>query len=233
MSIHCNPKVVTNNLILYLDAANKKSYPKYGPNYWGDMSKYKNHFTMVGNLVNDFNSFAFLGNIENYFASADNFNHPTSELTIEMWVLSDINDTNKTFYSFISNDSKTLYHNISNQSNLTIFGPRSSIETGISILDNTWKCIARTSLRSTGTEKIYVNGNLVFTGNIDPAINFNSSGIILLGQKSEITGSLDPNSSYLGNIAIFKLYNKVLTDNEIKSNFNAVKGRFYPYITDK
>ena len=184
-------------------------------------------------LVNDFNSFAFLGNIENYFASADNFNHPTSELTIEMWVLSDINDTNKTFYSFISNDSKTLYHNISNQSNLTIFGPRSSIETGISILDNTWKCIARTSLRSTGTEKIYVNGNLVFTGNIDPAINFNSSGIILLGQKSEITGSLDPNSSYLGNIAIFKLYNKVLTETEIKSNFNAVKGRFYPYITDK
>ena len=231
MSIHCNPKVVSDNLILYLDAANKKSYPKYGLKYWGDMSKYENHFSMIGNLNLINESFVFQGSIENYFASADNFNHPTTELTVEMWVLPSVEySPNAAFYSFISNDSKTLYHSITGQSNIILYGPRSSISTDISILDGTWKCVTRTSLRNTGDEKLYINGNLVFSGNVDPLINFNSAGIILLGEKTTTSGSLDYRYPYVGNMAIFKIYNKVLTADEVKSNFNAVKGRFYPYI---
>lgn len=233
MSIHCNPKVITDNLILYLDAANKKSYPKYGLNNWGDLSKYKNHFQKIGNIINDSNAFLFNKNVENYFASYDNFMLPTKELTVEIWFLPDLISNEYVLYSVVSNDSKTIYQSIINQQGLKIFGPRSSFNTNILISDNTWKCITRTSLRSLGTEKIYMNGNLMYenTVPIDPTINFDSNGIILLGQISDTLGDLNPVFSFSGKIAIFKLYNKVLTADQVKSNFNALKGRFYPYTT--
>lgn len=225
MSIHCNPKIINSNLFTYLDAANQKSYPKLGPNNWGDMSNRGNHFTMQGNLSNDSLAFRFVGNNTNYFSS-ENFIHPTSELTIEMWLLPTADTAGDAFYSFASENPSGVYHYMADQSNLTIFGPNFSISTGISILDNTWKHVVRTSLRTTGTEKVYVNGVLEYEGTLSPSITFNQVGYILLGQKPNSSGFLDSAYSYNGKMSIFKLYNKVLTDEEVKQNFIALKGRF-------
>lgn len=224
MSIHCNPKIVSKNLLVYLDAANKKSYPKYGLEYWGDISDQGNHFSMYGNLINDSNSFVFSGNVANYFYSDTFNNHPTTELTIEMWVLPDVNSTQDTFYSFISDNLTNHY--ISDQSNLTISGPNFTVNTNKSIIDGKWKHLVRTSLRNTGVEKLYINGNIEFEEVLSPSILFNQTGNILLGQRPDNTEILNPNYSYLGNIAIFKMYTKVLTEDEIKQNFNALKGKF-------
>ena len=231
MSIHCNPKIVSKNLLVYLDAANKKSYPKYSLEYWGDISDQGNHFTMYGNLVNDTNSFLFPGNTSNYFYSAEFDNHPINELTVEMWVLPDLNSNGDVFYSFIhsENDMVSIIHSISisNQLNLVITGPNFNIETDVSILDNTWKHLVRTSSRNTGVEKIYVNGILKFEDILNPTNNFNENGVILLGEKPNIiNGVLDSDSAYSGELAIFKIYTKVLTEDEIKQNFNALKGKF-------
>ena len=69
MSIHCNPKIISKNLLVYLDAANQKSFPKYGLDKWGDISDQGNHFFMWGNLSNINDSFLFTGNTTNYFSS--------------------------------------------------------------------------------------------------------------------------------------------------------------------
>ena len=226
MSVHCSPKIVTENLLIYLDAANQKSYPKYGLDKWGDMTKNGNHFSMQGNLTNDTESFIFTENIDNYFSSS-NLIHPASELTIEMWVLPDTNSTGDAFYSFISENPTGVNHYLANQSNLTIFGPNFSLTTGISILDQGWTHVVRTSLRSTGTEKIYINGDIRYENSLSATIPFSTSGYFLLGQRPGSGGTLDTAYAYAGKIAIFKVYNTVLIDDAIKENFIALRRRFY------
>lgn len=228
MSIHCNPKIISKNLLVYLDAANQKSFPKYGLDKWGDISDQGNHFFMWGNLSNINDSFLFTGNTTNYFSSDRFDNHPTTELSVEMWILPNVNSTGDAFYSFISENSTDINHYISDQSNLTISGPNYTVTTGKSIIDGSWKHLIRTSIRNTGIEKLYINGTLEFEEVLSPSINFNQNGVILLGEKPNVSGILDSNYAYSGNIAIFKLYNKALNEDEVKQNFNALKGRFLP-----
>ena len=226
MTICCSPKIIKNNLLIYLDAANQKSYPKYGLNKWGDISKNGNHFFMQDTVNHSVDSFIFDGTLENRFNSETLINHPTNELTIEMWLLPDINSTGDAFYSFTSDNPIGLYHYLANQSNLTIFGPNNSVNTGISLSTTTWTHLVRTSLRNTDVEKIYINGILEYEGSLGTLATFNQTGYFILGQKPNITGQLDPNYSFSGKMSIFKLYNKVLTTDEIKQNFNGLKGRF-------
>ena len=47
MSYSNGPKIVTNNLMLHLDASDKNSYPGYG-NKWTDLSSYDNHAFLSG-----------------------------------------------------------------------------------------------------------------------------------------------------------------------------------------
>lgn len=87
------------------------------------------------------------------------------------------------------------------------------------LLDNVWyQCVG--SVGSSGT-KVYVNGILegtngttVFTsGNIDVTI---AAGLVS-GSPSNILG---------GNVAITRIYNRQLTDNEVLQNYNATKSRY-------
>jgi hypothetical protein len=47
MAISYNSKIVTNGLVLCLDAANPRSYPGTGTN-WFDVSGLGNHHTIIG-----------------------------------------------------------------------------------------------------------------------------------------------------------------------------------------
>ena len=60
MATYYNPKIVTNNLFLYLDAANAKSYPGSGT-AWKDLSGQNNDTTLVnGPTYNSNNSGCFV-----------------------------------------------------------------------------------------------------------------------------------------------------------------------------
>ncbi len=48
MAFHHSPRIVTDGLVLYLDAANSKSYPGSGTN-WYDLSGNKNDFVIDNN----------------------------------------------------------------------------------------------------------------------------------------------------------------------------------------
>ena len=76
---------------------------------------------------------------------------------------------------------------------------------------------------STNPIKIYVNGDLYAQGNSSSgASNLN------VGTHGAAVGyKLNSNNEYFdGNIKLVKVYNRVLTASEAKSNFNAIKGRY-------
>lgn len=54
------PQIVTNGIVLYLDAGNKVSYPGSG-NKWYDLTPNANNFTLINSPVNDGVGFTFNG----------------------------------------------------------------------------------------------------------------------------------------------------------------------------
>jgi hypothetical protein len=84
---------------------------------------------------------------------------------------------------------------------------------------NTWTYVT-CSWTSAGTSRVYTNGILRGSRNISaiPATNPAATGRIGLGHESP--------GSWNGKIAVAQIYNRQLTDSEILSNFNSMRGRF-------
>lgn len=230
MSIHNNPRIVTDGLIVYLDAENEKSYPKYGTDKWGDLSGRGNHFSMVGTLTYSNGYFEFPGTATSYFVSSG-IQHPELEITTELWVLPNIDSSGDSLYGFVPNNSAGS-HAIIDQTSLLLSGPTSSANSNVGIVDNAWKHVVRTSSRSVrtdmsaGTERLYIDGKLEYSTILDPEVRFGTFGFIILGQKSNVNTFIDPLYSYAGRVAVFKLYSKVLSSEEVSINYKALRSRF-------
>jgi len=84
---------------------------------------------------------------------------------------------------------------------------------------NTWTYVT-CSWTSAGISRIYTNGVLRTSRNISaiPATNPSATGRMGLGHESP--------GSWNGKIAAAQIYNRQLTDSEILSNFNSMRGRF-------
>lgn len=76
---------------------------------------------------------------------------------------------------------------------------------------------------STNPIKIYVNGTLYTQGNSSAS----ASNLSVGGYKSAIGYKVSSPSEYFnGEIDIVRIYNKVLTAEEVKRNFNGIKGKY-------
>jgi len=86
---------------------------------------------------------------------------------------------------------------------------------------NTWTNVCVT-WASAGTSQIFINGELNTSRSIGtlPGTSPSADGRIGLGAASSSTGSWD------GKISPTAIYNRVLTNNEIKQNFEALRSRF-------
>ena len=87
MAIYDNPKIVTNGLILYLDAANIRSYPKSGT-AWTDLSGQGNNGTLTnGPTYSQDNGGGFLFDGVNDYVDTGNINYLfNTPFTISMWI---------------------------------------------------------------------------------------------------------------------------------------------------
>jgi hypothetical protein len=76
---------------------------------------------------------------------------------------------------------------------------------------------------TTNPIKIYVNGTLYTQGNTSA----DASNLSVGAYKSAIGYKVSAPSEYFnGEIDIVRIYNKVLTSNEVKSNFNSIRGKY-------
>ena len=237
MAFHYSPKIVTDGLVLYLDAANTKSYIS-GSTTWNDISRGGS----IGTLVNGptFNS-ANGGSV--VFDGVDDrvvINHTESLSndifsnvlfsTLECWV------NIKTFKNWTSMINKAFSGSYSNAtgpglwSNIT--GYEFVIGTGVSgnppggskrhsFIANTnqWYNIVGTV--NGNISRMYVDGVLYSTNtSLINEVQKNTSPIVVGARCTTCTPFLD------GNISIVKIYNRPLSDQEILQNYNATKSRF-------
>ena len=103
------------------------------------------------------------------------------------------------------------------------FGSSSYVAMHAGTLDNnTTYHLVGSWKRSTGEVKIYLNGVLKST------LSTGQTSAISLGEAKIVIGADYHSLSYglNGKVYVGKVYQKVLTDDEVKENFNAIKNRF-------
>ena len=225
MAFNYSPKIVTDGLVLYLDAANLKSYTS-GSTTWRDLTRNNNNGTLTnGPTFNSANggSIVFDGVDDNIqLGNASKF-ITGSNITVDTWVKTNVTESYKKIFFTGDPGSQTIngiYFSIGSSPFQTYFGVKTSTAVPAVYLTN---ISTNTYTNLTGTYDgtnvyLFVNGVLVAqqpqTGNI------NSSGI------ARISGYDNNNETWNGNIACFKIYNRALSATEVQQNFNATKTRF-------
>ena len=232
MALSHSPRIITENLVLCLDAGNSKSYPGSGT-AWTDLSGNGNTGTLQGAGYNSANggSISFDGTDDSVNISPTNFN--LSEFSINIWFKS----------SSVSSDYLRLIHKADTTGSTKGFLIANSQTDGKLVFVyqpnyTTGEVLKRsTSLIS---NNIWYNVNMIYNSSSEIKIYFN--GVENVGETSTSpdvewvsnTGNFlsignragGNESPYNGNIAQASVYNRALTATEVSQNFNALRSRY-------
>jgi len=220
------PKIVTNGLVLALDAADKKSYPGSGT-AWNDLSGNNRNGTLTnGPTFSSANGGALVFDGTNDYVVTSNFTPNVTNKTLSGWVkLSSTTQGGGGLINLQKTDGSEFDAIVYNETNQGWgFGSNNFLRTAWSNVKETstndWVNIVATYANL--DYRLYRNGVLILNTTSFNTLNFNFSSNSLLGYRHS-GGS----SAYLaGNIAIGTLYNRVLSATEVLQNFNAQRGRF-------
>ena len=212
MATTYSPKIPTDSLVMYVDAANPKSYPGSGTT-WYDLTS-NGHNISLGSTVelDTYNDTSVL----HFPEDANGYGRNTSM---------NLASSNYTVISFLrklnANDGRTITAYSNNWllgSHDTTYGDYYAegwIYNGAGTADTNWRMYAGTGDISGDSFNLYINDSQIVNG---------SNG-----------GSAGPNGWNLNNqysqysnceIANLICYNRVLTDAEINRVYNTFKGRF-------
>ena len=229
MALSHSPSIVLDGLVLCLDAGNPKSYPGSGTNV-SDLSGSGYDFTMTnGATTNATNGGVFS------FDGSDDYLNTTSipstfwnsgSWTVSLWAYFNNVDKNN---GSSGNDNGMIGHGTSSTNNglhLTerirriYFGFYSNDLQSDQVLNsNIWYNIVWRFAFGTKQKRIFLNGVQLASGG--------TVGYSGTGDNTRIGNvTYSPNGDMDGFLSNIMFYNKVLTDDEIQQNYNALKGRF-------
>ena len=226
------PSIITQGLVLALDAADRNSYPGSGTT-WTDLSGNGNTGTLTnGPTYNSANggSIVFDGS-NDYVNLGDKFS--TVSGTIDFWIKLNItinsSSTNINYRPFGKADMFECRFNNSTANvglgpvgNLSFdfgiqTGPLKSNQT--TWLGGTWYNIVFNWNSSTNISNLYVQSILDNTSTA-PSITGQTGNFSIGASRGGAFGYMN------GSISSFKIYNRALTASEVAQNFNATRSRF-------
>ena len=229
MTTKYNPRIVTDNLVLCLDAGNTKSYPGSGTT-WFDLSGKGNDATING--AQFFNGYFSFDGTSDYgqISDSSDFLFGTGNFTEEAWHKRNGNSTWEAPIVRGEEDSwGGLWINTSGN-----FYPYHYSESGANITFNTEDSPGThwihhvTTTTNTGSAviiKVYKNG--VLQGSQTTSVNGWQPKSTSVGTDLWVGGILGANYWYDGRIVTCRIYKgKALSATEVTQNYNALKGRF-------
>ena len=220
------PLIVRDGLVGCWDAASWRSYPGSGT-LWKDISGQGNDATANNSpvFVNQNGGYWNFAGTNQYFtydlySGFDNEYVQSIDISVEVWVrIGSLSSCCGAYWAFdAAKFEMALSNNSPKTSAIYVVGSAWAEESGTTNTDQ-WYCYTMTHATGT-TYKFYVDGELDSTHTLGANPQFTSG-----------TGSFATNNpaspSYLeGDIAVVRMYNRVLTASEVKQNYNSTKGRF-------
>ena len=236
MAFSYSPKIVTDGLVLYLDAANPYSYVS-GSAVWNDLSRSQ----LSGSLTNgptyssaNLGSIVFDG-VDDYVngigsISDFSFIQNTGVFTISSWVK--LTNLSGGRYFLGNNDGTTgakgfYFGYDGSNGRLWLFityglggqATISYIRTNF-FTDNNWVFV--TCVGNGTTCQFYKNGQIFSdSGTLGTFSTGDSTRTLSIGRVNNYNGEY-----WQGNVAQTSIYNRSLSATEIQQNYNATKGRF-------
>ena len=213
MATNYNPAIVTDGLVMCCDAANSKSYPGSGTTFI-DVSGNGNHGTLNNSPTHDTEGggcFEFDANTERIVIPIDLQNNQFTVFGFARYTTSSGNG--RVISSHQNNWLMGWYANNTSY----YFAGNAWILTGNGGNTTDWICFAATGDTTADNWKFYRNG-------IKIADNSNGGN----GPNGITLGGWGNGTAEASNckVAYVNAYRRVLTDAEIRQNYNALKGRF-------
>ena len=219
--------IVSNGLLLNLDASNPGSYSGTG-NTWYDLSGNNKHGTLMNSPTFDAASGSIVTNGTNQYIAIPEISTSITNITMQAWVYVNLNTTG----TFIKNGSNGGGYSIGIGNNafdqtgsnvVMLFSGRRWISTGSNFGTAGWKLITMV-LDGSSVPKAYVNGTLI--GSYPDATKNPIAPIGTLNLGANIG---DGNIYYNGKFAAAYFYNRELSLAEIQQNYNAFATKTTPY----
>jgi hypothetical protein len=209
-------KVITDGLVLFLDAGNNRSYSGTGTT-WTDLSS----TAITGSLTNgptfsSANGGSLVFDGTNDYVDITSSTHLNQPLTMEAWI--NINTQHSGMilsrgtgnYEMYTFTDGIIYTYWGDAYNTTINNP--SITTG------SWNQFCF-SLSGT-TENVYKNGVFIGSRTLNTSPVYTNTGNLNLGRRNSGT------TYFSGSIGFIKLYNRVLSSDEVLQNYESTRERF-------
>jgi len=213
MALVHSPKIVTDNLVLCLDAGNTKSYPGTGT-AWNDLSGNGNNGTLTnGPTFNSDKGGCFIFDGSNDHVSFSSYSQPayssSSSFTWSIWLYPlDTSDD-----VIMGSRGSDLDFTKLTTNNFEYY----SANFGGAMTLNEWQNICITKNGTSFT--YYKNGSSIATQTSN--ITKPSKPFFIAGDTTSV-GAEYSNSR----ISVVAVYNTALTASEVEQNYNAHKGRF-------
>jgi hypothetical protein len=229
MALAHSPRIITDGLVLCLDAGNTKSYPGSGT-AWSDLSGQGNDGTLTngptysssngGSLVFDgTNDYVNFGNSSVFNQSGG------KSFTITCWALFNTATQNHNPIFNKAATNGTWEYTLGLSSGRGVFWLTSSNGTswvypvvGETISLNIWYYYSVGFNFANQVSFASINGKQIYTSS--------QTGIYNGSRAFEIGRHNDPVTTMNGRISNLNFYNRALTPQEIQQNYNALKGRY-------
>jgi len=228
---YANGKIVTDGLVLALNAADKNSYPGSGTT-WSDTSGNGKNATLSNGpgFSTQFGGTITFDSVDDY-GSAGNLGSGFSTFTVEIWFKSDsvTNYRNPIDCNFLIENGS--YSNLGPRleqatgGNLTwVVGSGNDVYAGLTIVSSGLSSAPVHYAAITKTSASNFNG--YYNGNYVTNLSFSNWP----GSMSDVNIGRGFSTSserwFLGNIPAVRIYNRALSNAEIAQNYNAQKSRF-------
>lgn len=231
MGIAYNTSVVRDGLVLHLDAANPKSYPGSGTT-WFDLSGNGRNGTLVsgvGYSSDNKGSLVFDG--INDYVNIPAITLLRSGSGIEFWIyIQDFNTSTDISAVTVMSDTSTTTTNrlisfwnggfgfeTSTNSDPVEFAGQTSPPISVpAITSGIW--FQFSLVFSSNISYSYLNGTLVDSRAVANGVTYSSIG--------RVSTNINYPSWFKGKLGSVKIYNRALLENEIKQNFEAMRGRY-------
>ena len=224
MALYHSPRIVTDGLVMCLDAANVKSYPGSGTT-WYDLTGNGYNATISGTNTytsTDLGKFDYRNSsqITNYVVMPHAAAQATSGVyTLFFWIQPQTNGTR--FFHSMHNGSNDNYNIMMITTEISGYLGGSSI----AFSNNEWLQIALVR-NGSDSATMYKNDN-AGVSSTQPDISFVANGGWILNQEQDTLGGgfVTAQNAYAA-FSYISLYNRALTSEEIRQNFQALRGRY-------
>jgi hypothetical protein len=227
MAFNYSPKVVTDGLVLYLDAANPNSYVS-GSTTWRDISRSGINGTLInGPTYSSANGGSIIFDGSNDYVSLGNNLDQNGPLTIMSWI----------YTTTVNSGARSIISNCNaggNQQDYVLEINRTAGKVGAFwgdvlllvsnqlLVINQWYYVGfvRSGSTSNWTLNLYINGTN--DSNTTTTVNPNATNAgTSIGRAGDA-----PFQYFSGRISNTQIYNRALSATEVRQNYNATKTRF-------